>query len=77
MLEEIHHLNEIIKEMKNTITEMKRNADADINELTNELMKKDAQLEKMKKAMENVKDENSTLRTELKGLEKQFLAKEQ
>ncbi len=63
--------------MKNDIGEMRRNAEAEIDKLSVDLAKKEAIIEKIKCASDNVKEENSTLRTELKAMEQQFAAKEE
>jgi archaellum component FlaC len=63
--------------MKEDMAEMRRNAEAEIEKLSGEVVKKEALMEKMKSSSDNVKEENSTLRTELKAMEQQFAAKEE
>jgi hypothetical protein len=39
--DEISHLNEVIKEMKNDMIEMRRNTEAEIEKLSGDLLKKE------------------------------------
>ena len=42
--DEISHLNDVIKEMKDDMCEMRRNAEAEIEKLSGELLKKEGLL---------------------------------
>lgn len=44
--------------------------------MTNEIVKRDTGLDKMMKILENIKEENSQLRKEVRELDNQFMAKE-